>query len=140
MIDTWGKSSEWMDVSKFIRSYPDLEKKEWCTLGNFDLKCTHKATSVGDKGPAQYVFTATVLPEDATAHGPFYIVVSKEDFDRNDIIVAKIQAARPGSGGYIKEGMSKNACLSSFIGSEISKLEEDIAERAVEHPTAGSCF
>ena len=27
MIDIWGKSSEWMDVSKFIRSYPDLEKK-----------------------------------------------------------------------------------------------------------------
>ena len=49
-------------------------------------------------------------------------------------------AARPGSGGYIKEGMSKSDCLSSFIDCEISKLEEDIAERAVEHPTAGSCF
>ena len=129
-----GKVKRMDGCLKVYKKLSGSGKKEWCTLGNFDLKCTHKATSVGDKGPAQYVFTATVLPEDATAHGPFYIVVSKEDFDRNDIIVAKIQAARPGSGGYIKEGMSKSACLSSFIDCEISKLEEDIADRAVEHP------
>ena len=70
------------------------------------------------------IFTATVIPEDATTQGPFYINITKEDFDRNDIIIGKIQSARPGSGGYIKENVAKCAWLSTFFDNEITKYEE----------------
>ena len=45
--------------------------KQWCSIGNFDLKCMHKASNIDLQGPSQYIFTATVIPEDATTQGPF---------------------------------------------------------------------
>ena len=128
-----GKVKRMDGCLKVYKKMPCSGKKEWCALGNFDLQCSHKVSSPCDKGPAQYVFKATVLPEDATTKGPFYIVVSKEDFDGNDKIIAKIQSSRPGSGGYIKEGIAKHAWLASFFNQEISKMEEDIAERNTQH-------
>ena len=48
-----GKVKRMDGCLKVYKKLAGSGKKEWCTLSNFDLNCTHKATSVGDKGPAQ---------------------------------------------------------------------------------------